>query len=76
MIQVIIEDIPHGKETEAEILGVLKITRVSNGRPDWNDYTYSIDDDPNKSGKITNQFKTNTIWKLLYKILDVEFGDK
>jgi len=75
MIQVIIEDIPHGKETEAEIWGVLKITRESNGRPDWNDYTYSIDDDPNKSGKISNQFKANSIWKLIWKILDAEFGE-
>jgi len=75
MIQVIIEDIPHGKETEAEILGVLKITRTSNGRPDWSDYTYIIDDDVNKSGKITYQFKSNTIWKLLYKILEQEHGE-
>jgi hypothetical protein len=77
MIRITIENFGNeGDEKSAELLGTLKIEQADSKRsPDWTDFTYEIDGNPDKSGSINNQFKANSIWRLLWKILDQEFNE-
>jgi hypothetical protein len=76
MIRVVIETI-NGSDTGAEKLGEMKIeSSVTEGRSDWNNYQYIIDNSADRIGRIDRQFKSNSIWKLIYKILEQEFNEE
>lgn len=77
MIRVTIENFGNeGDEKAAEILGVLEIEQAENRKsPDWTDFTYEIDGNPDKSGSIHNHFRANSIWKLILKILELEYSE-
>ena len=75
MIRVIIENIPNTSDTEAEILGTIHINEMDKSTDNFADYQYVIDNNWDKSGRIDRHFRTNSIWKLVYKILQMEYRD-
>jgi hypothetical protein len=76
MIKVTVE-VVNGSDTGAEKLGEMKIeSSVTEGRSDWNNYQYIIDNSADRIGRIDRQFKSNSIWKLIYKILEQEFNEE
>lgn len=75
MIRVIIENVPDVTETRIEQMGILKIKQTDSSKEDWSDFEYMIDNDVERSGSISNHFKANSIWKLIYKILGQEYAE-
>lgn len=75
MIRVTIENVPDGREIAAQTVGIMKIDLKDNQkRMDWRDYSYIIDDNPEQSGSVNNHWQSNSIWKLIWKILEQEYA--
>jgi len=75
MIRILIENIPDNREIEAEVLGYIHITEEDKPSEMFSNYQYIIDDNIDNSGRVDSHFRSNNIWKLVYKILQQEFGD-
>jgi len=75
MLRVLIENLSDVRDEEPELLGSIHINTIDKSSEQFGSYQYIIDSNFEKSGRIDHHFLSNSLWKLVYKILQQEFGD-
>ena len=76
MMRVTVEILPNeGEETRTQPIHVMEILPDEGSTSEFINYRYIIDNNVEHSGRIGSHYKANSVWKLIYKILDQEFGE-
>jgi hypothetical protein len=75
LIRVTVTLVPHGNENEASEINHMIIANDLSGSPTMGNYEYRIDDNPDRIGKVFHHERNTEVWKLIYKVLDQEYGD-